>query len=357
MKGRIRGHLTLCYHPDLVSQRIDPLRIEPVRGSRIRRLGSRAGAPPLGSRLVPAGTPLRDLPGRPLAVVDYGIRAMGPTDAPIQVSVPLPQLGGRAHREVWCGNEPVALRREGRVTIASSGGVAFGTAAVPVGDGDELETATHEVYDEILLALSRGRHPHPLRFWNVLPRINAPDEDLERYRWFCRGRAEAFERRFGSGFESRLCAASAVGSEDGGLTVYFLAGSEPGNQVENPRQISAFHYPRAYGPRSPSFARATRCPEALGGGLLLSGTASIVGHRTLHAGDAVKQLEETLRNVAELTGEARPRQLKVFVRHERDLPAIRQRIDRQIDSQVEVLYLRADICRADLLLEIEGVAG
>jgi chorismate lyase/3-hydroxybenzoate synthase len=243
------------------------------------------------------------------------------------------------------------------VSLAASGSVLFGVAEAPAGEGPTLEAATRELYGEILAALGRSRHPHPLRFWNVFPHINRADRGLERYRWFCRGRAEALERHFGSSFETRLCAASAVGSQEGALLVYFLAAGGPGTQVENPRQLSAFRYPPEYGPRSPSFARATRCPDACGGGLLLSGTASIVGHRTLHAGDVRMQLRETLCNLERLT-EGRPlRHLKVFVRHPEDLSGIREEIARRLGPDVGVLYLQADICRADLSLEIEGVAS
>ena len=57
------------------------------------------------------------------------------------------------------------------------------------------------------------------------------------------------------------------------------------------------------------FARAALVPNGRGAQLLVSGTASIVGHESLHIGDPDRQLEETARNFEALvdTGDARRR--------------------------------------------------
>src|SRR3546814_5261662 len=81
-------------------------------------------------------------------------------------------------------------------------------------------------------------------------------------------------------------------------------------------------------PQPPSFARAMLPPTDSRMPLLLSGTASVVGHATLHAGALLAQLHETLANFDALLGAARERQpalpaefgpgtrLKVYVRSE-----------------------------------------
>src|SRR5262249_30695489 len=153
---------------------------------------------------------------------------------------------------------------------------------------------------------------------------NEVDAGLERYRRFCRGRADAFEGWHGPLFQSRLCASSAVGSGGGGVRGWVLPRREPGLPREKPRPVSAHSYPPRSGPRSPSFARATRCPPEVGPWLLLSGTASIVGHRSVHPGDVRRQLDETLRNLAELLpeGAAGFQALKVYLRHAEDRPLV-----------------------------------
>jgi hypothetical protein len=48
---------------------------------------------------------------------------------------------------------------------------------------------------------------------------------------------------------------------------------------------------------------------------------------------------------------------KVYVRRAVDVPAIRAELQKIVGSEAPVLFLRADICRHDLLLEIEASGG
>src|SRR4029079_17936587 len=173
----------------------------------------------------------------------------------------------------------------GALSWAATDDVLAGAIELPDATGAELAATTREAYRAVLGATQEIGYPHLLRLWNVVPHINRVEGELERYRHFCRGRAESLEAHTRSRFQSRLCASTAVGSDGGGLAIWFLAGRQGGLSRENPRQVSAYAYPPCYGPRSPSFARATRCRDEVGGWLLLSGTASIVGHCSVHAGD------------------------------------------------------------------------
>jgi hypothetical protein len=96
----------------------------------------------------------------------------------------------------------------------------------------------------------------------------------------------------------------------------------------------------------------------------MSGTASIVGHRSLHAGDVAAQTRETLANIEALLAETNrstggrftPASLacKVYVRHPTDLPIIQAQIQAKLGTALRAMYLKADICREDLLMEIEA---
>lgn len=126
-------------------------------------------------------------------------------------------------------------------------------------------------------------------------------------------------------------AASAVGiARARPLTVYCIASAHAPIALENPRQCSAWDYPPQYGPRSPTFARACIANDAAQT-LFISGTASIVGHCSAHAGDQREQTREIVRNIRA------------------PISAANQRVG------ARVLYLQADICRHDLLVEIEAV--
>jgi len=163
-------------------------------------------------------------------------------------------------------------------------------------------------------------------------------------------------------------AACALGTASGGLHVAFLATRADVIGIENPRQLAAYHYPSQYGPRSPTFSRAGMV--RLGGQamLFISGTASIVGHQTLHGDDVAAQTRECLHNIAAIVGEAnrlapdagfRLDQLAytVYVRHPADLAAVRTAMAEHLAAPVTAVFLQADVCRAELLVEIEASGG
>jgi enamine deaminase RidA (YjgF/YER057c/UK114 family) len=149
--------------------------------------------------------------------------------------------------------------------------------------------------------------------------------------------------------------------------IYFLASRAAPTAIENPRQISAYHYPPQYGPQ-PAFSRASVLHQAAGAMLFISGTASIVGHQTIHVGDAGAQTRETLANIEALLSEANrvagaasfalgTLAYKVYVRHATDLGAVEAQLRSAVGSSARVVYLKADICRQDLLVEIEATGS
>ena len=203
---------------------------------------------------------------------------------------------------------------------------------------------------------------HLLRIWNHLHAINDGDGDLERYRQFCIGRA----RGLGDMKQGYLPAGTAVGRRDraGMLQICWLAGGQPGRPIGNPRQIHAYEYPRQYGPTPPSFSRAMLLPNDE---LIGSGTASIVGHESLHGGNLEAQIDETLTNLRELcrAGDRMsthsPRTdrsdaavaVKVYLRRGETARAAAAQILAGLPGVKDLLLLEADICRRELLVEIE----
>jgi len=233
----------------------------------------------------------------------------------------------------------------------------------PAGDP---EPRVFAAYQRLIELARRLGHPHLVRAWNYLPGINSGEADEERYRRFCVGRGRAFEQ---AGLDERSpCAGTAIGSDEAVMRVMLLCATEPGLNVENPRQLSAYDYPRQYGPRSPAFARATALSGAAGEWLLmLSGTASVVGHETRHIGDVLAQTREILANVDSLLQESALRTgapglqtlgrhslARVYLRHAEDWAAVEPLL-RRAWPEVRLAAFRGDVCRADLLVEIELV--
>lgn len=225
-----------------------------------------------------------------------------------------------------------------------------------------LQDAALDAYDRIFRFLNDQGAPHLWKLWTYMPHINVITHGLERYRQFNIGRAEAFEAHERA-LVDNVPAACVLGTDGGPLTIAFIASTSPAVPIENPRQVSAFHYPGHYGPRRPLFARAAVAKLDGRPNLFISGTASIIGHETVHHGDARAQADECLNNIETLLKEVKRIEganfgfgdlaYRIYVRCEDDLEAIQEIVQERIGSSPAV-YLRADVCRADLLVEIEA---
>jgi enamine deaminase RidA (YjgF/YER057c/UK114 family) len=279
--------------------------------------------------------------------------------------------------EVWRASGRTQPGSHGRVRYARAGDLLFGSLAVHEAEvagaaassaHTPLELATDLAYREMYATLDAIDSPHLVRVWNYIPDINLETHGLERYRQFNTARHEA-SLACGRAVAGSVPAASALGAAPGSpLTIYFLASRRVPAFIENPRQVSAYRYPTQYGPRRPAFSRATVLGEGDEATLFVSGTASIVGHRTLHAGDPAAQTRETLINIEALLAEAARRcgagalrlgtlAYKVYVREPADLPVIREQLAAAVGPDAAILYLKAYICRQDLAVEIEAVGG
>jgi len=270
--------------------------------------------------------------------------------------------------EVWRCGEAAQSGAHRRVRFRRTADTLFGCIALPEGPGrahPSLQEATTQAYGEIYATLDAEDCPHLLRVWNYVPDINGDSDGTERYRRFNTARQQALHAG-GRPLAGNVPAASALGAGAGSpLVVYFLAARTAPACVENPRQVSAYHYPRQYGTHSPVFSRATLLRQADTVALFISGTASIVGHRSLHVGDTAAQTREALTNIEALLAEANriapgahfslaALACKVYVRRPADQPVIQRQIDAVLGAGARAIYLQADICRQDLLVEIEA---
>lgn len=286
------------------------------------------------------------------------VRGDGRADsgAPLTIDLRMQRLGGPA-AEVWYANGPVRAGREGIVRYAHDGELLFGVVEEDERAYGGICSTSETLYAAVRKFQEQCGFPHLLRMWNYLDAINEGEGDAERYRRFCVGRALGLGKPGGT----RLPAATAIGRQQQThqLQVFWLATRSDGTAIENPRQVSAYHYPRAHGPVSPSFSRAMLAPDRT---VLVSGTASIVGHVSQHEGDAQAQLTETLRNLAAVTAHAGVRRdaarrqdlLKVYVRDPALVPMIAGRLQEAYPGAAPI-FLAGDICRRELLLEIECI--
>lgn len=297
-----------------------------------------------------------------LAVFGFGpVAPITDTDARY-LRVPLDAFGQPLF-EVWRVQGSVSSGRCGDIRYASDGEYLFGVIELDEAEYGGIYMASKVAYRALGEFCAASATPYVLRIWNYLAAITEGDGDEERYKQFCAGRATAMQKVL----PSELPAATAIGRVDGQKTlqVYWLAAHKTGMALENPRQLSAYRYPRQYGPRPPRFARAllaqTHPPQ-----LHLSGTAAVVGHVSQHAGDCAAQLNEIFTNLEVLfhaaalhgtTAHLSRAVLKVYVRNIADLAMVEAGLRAHLPPDTPYLLLYGDVCRTELLIEIDGIVG
>lgn len=314
--------------------------------------------------------------GRPGTALQLTQRIGGRAAAACAVIDMVPLAAAQGFAELWrvCGDGVVTTGRGGRngsITWSADESLLFAHLSLDerdftAGGSPPLEAAARAGYGELFSLLRQTGYQHPVRFWNYLPRINDDESGLERYRHFNVGRYAAFVEAMRPP-EAAPPAACALGCNGTALTVMVLAGRTAPLAIENPRQISAYRYPPQYGPRAPTFSRAALFRTDSFAMLAVSGTASIVGHETLHAGDVASQVDESLRNLEAVVDAANRAagaplfaveslQMKGYVRHAADAEAVRRQLALRLPA-TSVPLVRADICRAALLFEIEAAGS
>lgn len=220
------------------------------------------------------------------------------------------------------------------------------------------------------------------RVWLYQGTITGMEGDTERYRELNRARTDFFERH---PFDIRPLAkrnghiiypaSTGIGTLGTGLMTTCLALQTNRTDVkmlplENPLQTSAFSYPKNYSVKTPKFSRAMALRIADHVTTWISGTASIVNAETVHPGDVVAQTEQTLTNIERLISAENFARLgwadagatledlakvRVYVKHPEDYAKCREVCERRL-GRVPMIFAQADVCRPDLLVEIEGVA-
>jgi FkbO/Hyg5 family chorismatase len=290
----------------------------------------------------------------PYLVVDFGYQ---------------PQLDYVA--EVWLSSAPVSYKKLDGFCYGYDGENLFGCVAIREttdNDHNNLVALTRQHYLDLFQQIRMLGYPCLSRIWNYIPQINTEINGLERYRAFCLGRNQAYQQSFKS-FTKQLPAATGIAKyADKVIDIYFLAHKKPAViAIENPQQTPAYRYPKRYSPKPPSFSRGLYW--LTGDMLFISGTASILGSRSCYPKDVVKQCQTTLNNIAGLIAKENLKcygikngfkltdlaHVKIYYRHAEDLTTIQTLCNEKLAESCQKLYLKADLCRLELLVEIEAI--
>lgn len=220
-----------------------------------------------------------------------------------------------------------------------------------------------------------------IRLWMLIPRINEKCVAETNYQISNRSRIRWFEgMRFpitpSGDLKKAYPASTGIGSNMKAFAISAIA-CHPGTQallaaLENPAQVPAFHYPEHESRYSPLFSRGIAL--VIGGDALvfISGTASIRGAVTCYPHDVKRQVIATLENLDILlstenlsrcnpplfgNGLASLRQCTVYVRRAESAEIVSELVTAALPPNTPLTIVEAEICRPDLLVEIEGIAA
>ncbi|MDC8829457.1 chorismate transformation enzyme, FkbO/Hyg5 family [Alteromonas gilva] len=291
-----------------------------------------------------------------LAVIPF-VKQCEPFEAGIITTGLEEAASSMATCERWTVSQPTERGRTGNTYWSKTRDLICLAHWLSKDECQDIQKNTQNAYESVLSVMTEQGFSYPFRFWNYLPAINEGTGDDELYKKFCTGRLKAFEKA-GLAPED-FPAASALGHHSNGAVIYVFASNVTPQHFKNNQQVNAYEYPRQYGISSPSFARATALTLNAVNYLFISGTASIIGHQTLGENDLEKQLEVTQRNIEHLLTTANPENLslstfKVYVRYPHDVAFTRAWLEARYPS-VQMVFTIADICRKELLVEIECV--
>lgn len=237
----------------------------------------------------------------------------------------------------------------------------------------DLRQNTAEAYAQIgraLRGLAEFGAGYPVRFWNHIPGVlDDTGGGQNRYMAFNAGRFAAFTTWYGDvdAFDHRVATATGVGHVGDDLVIHCLSSRLPGIAITNPRQTPPHRYSRRYGPLPPCFARATLLASSRQ--LLVGGTASVVGEDSLHADDLDAQFHETMTNLAAISDAAggvaasheialsRYRALRIYFPNIHDRSRLAALLIDAFPTLREIEWIHTDLCRPELLVEIEGLAS
>lgn len=257
------------------------------------------------------------------------------------MQAPAWQAVGRADQDLpsW-----VAQHLEHGLTVSS------GKVDVQQCTGADLEQRAHQLYRHVLGALKAP----PTRVWTFLPGITSACPDgLDRYMHLNIGRARAYQDA-NPGWGA-MPAGTCVGHQGPLLVIHAVAAGPGWTPLENPRQRPAWEYSQRFGPVAPPFSRGVR----VGQFIWASGTASVVGESTVHPGNMEAQWAETVANLEALRSSAgatgRWQSLRAYVRDASSMALVSQ-LGRAAFGEELREIVHASLCRADLLVEVEGIA-
>lgn len=246
---------------------------------------------------------------------------------------------------------------------------------------DSMTMQSEEIFQKIETILSKESmyHHEVVRQWNYLGKITALDHGIQNYQAFndVRDRFYAKTNWEKYGYP----AATAVGMEINGLIVSLIAVSCESSlkiiPLDNPLQIAPKHYSPSLLPgqavydskATPKFERAKIIQNGSAVYCFISGTAAIRGEQSMKKMDAALQTRQAIENILYLISpenmrnhgfhhkaDMKMKSIRVYIKKNESFDIVKTEVEK-VWPRIADIYLQADICRSELLVEIEGSAA
>lgn len=202
-----------------------------------------------------------------------------------------------------------------------------------------------------------------IRQWNYIERITAFEGVDQHYQMFNNSRSDFYNQ---TSWENGFPAATGIGADWGGVCVdldaaVFTDSACFATPIDNKLQVAAHAYSEEvleaaqHKKSTPKFERAKSMTFEGRTLVYISGTAAIRGEESLRDVTTGQQLHITMENIAQLTGKAELKMLRVYLKEAADYAEIASLLE-AYGLNIPVSYMCADVCRDELLIEIEGIA-
>lgn len=219
---------------------------------------------------------------------------------------------------------------------------------------------------------------HIVRQWNYIGDITDFENGNQHYQLFNNARTEFYKNIH---FENGFPAATGISMSLKSIFVSVLAIVPTTDTsiaaIDNPLQIPAYNYPETVlvegksnrQKTTPKFERGKFISNGKSGIFFVSGTAAIRAEQSTNPNDADLQTQQTIENINFLISNENIKRysseknvylslnsIRVYVKRSEDYAKIKAEVDKAWPN-VRAIYLLAEVCRTELLVEIEGIAS
>ena len=240
---------------------------------------------------------------------------------------------------------------------------------------DSVHKQSSEVFKKLNLILtSHGFSAGDIvRQWNYIGNITCHRSGRQNYQEFNDARSAYYKT---SSWPNGYPAATGIGASCEGIIVGCIAFRSENAiyPINNPLQIAAHEYSKkvlvddnAGAIKStPKFERAKLIELGDQACCFVSGTAAIRGEQSMDKNSARSQTIQTIENIEYLvskenlvrfgckTYDLKLLNLRVYIKNAADYDEVRATVE-ELYPQIPAIYTIADVCRDELLVEIEGI--